>query len=69
MLNCEPPYDFEKTKEFLESFYIGWHGAVVAVEKRSQKMIGYIIFNEFDPGVYEMGWFFNRSYWRQGYAY
>ena len=31
-------------------------------------MIGYILFNEIDPRVYEMGWFFNRNYWRQGYA-
>ena len=32
-------------------------------------MIGYILFNEFDKDVYEMGWFYNRNYWRQGYAY
>ncbi len=69
MLNCEPPYDFEKVQQFLESFCIGRRGAVAAVEKLSRKMIGYILFNEFDPGVYEMGWIFNRSYWRQGYAY
>ncbi len=69
MRNCEPPYDFEKTKDFLESFCIGRHGAVAAVEKQSQKLIGYILFNEIEPGAYEIGWFFNRSYWRQGYAY
>lgn len=32
-------------------------------------MIGYILFNEFGEGVYEMGWIFNRKFWRQGYAY
>lgn len=69
MLNCEPAYDFEKTKAFLEAFCIGRHGAVAAVEKLSQKMIGYILFNEGDPGVYEIGWIFNRSWWRRGYAY
>ncbi len=69
MRNCEPPYDFEKTKDFLESFCIGRHGAVAAVEKQSQKLIGYILFNEIEPGAYEIGCFFNRSYWRQGYAY
>ncbi len=69
MRNCEPPYDFEKTKDFLESFCIGRHGAVAAVEKQSQKLIGYILFNELEPGAYEIGWLFNRSYWRQGYAY
>ncbi len=69
MLFCEPPYDFDKTKAFLESFCIMRRGAVAAVEKRSQKMIGYILFNEMEAGIYEMGWFLNRSYWRKGYAY
>ena len=32
-------------------------------------MVGYILFNELEEGVYEMGWFFNRRFWRQGYAY
>ena len=53
MKNCEPAYDFEKTKEFLTSFCIGRNGAVAAVYKESGKMMGYILFNEFDEGVYE----------------
>lgn len=69
MENCEPAYDFEKTKKFLASFCIGRNGAVAAVHKETGKMIGYILFNEFDNDVYEMGWFYNRNYWRQGYAY
>ena len=69
MKYCEPAYDFEKTKDFLQSFCIGRNGAVAVLHKQSQKVIGYILFNEIDPSVYEMGWFFNRSYWRQGYAY
>ena len=69
MENCEPAYDFEKTEKFLTSFCIGRNGAVAAVHKESGKMIGYILFNEFDEGVYEMGWIYNRSFWRQGYAY
>lgn len=69
MENCEPAYDFEKTKQFLTSFCIGRNGAVAAVHRESGKIIGYILFNEFDEGVYEMGWFFNRRFWRQGYAY
>lgn len=69
MENCEPAYDFEKTQKFLTSFCIGRKGAVAAVHKESGKMIGYILFNEFDEGVYEIGWIYNRSYWRQGYAY
>lgn len=68
MKHCEPAYDFKKTKDFLHSFCITRNGAVAAVHKQSQKVIGYILCNEIDPGVYEMGWFFNRRYWRQGYA-
>ncbi len=69
MKHCEPAYDFEKTKDFLKSFCIDRRGAIAAVDKQHQKVMGYILFNEFDPGVYEMGWIFNRSHWRQGYAY
>ena len=59
----------DETKEFLTSFCIGRNGAVAAVHKESGKMMGYILFNEFDEGVYEMGWIYNRCFWRQGYAY
>ena len=69
MQNCEPAYDFEKTQKFLTSFCIDRKGAVAAVHKESGKMIGYILFNEFDEDVYEIGWIYNRNYWRQGYAY
>ena len=69
MLSCEPAYDFEKTEKFLNVFCIGQNGAVAGVHKESGKMMGYILFNEFDEGVYEMGWIYNRNYWRQGYAY
>ena len=69
MENCEPAYDFEKTKEFLSSFCIGRKGAVAAVHKESGKMMGYILFKEYDEDVYEVGWIYNRNFWRQGYAY
>lgn len=69
MANCEPAYDIAKTQKFLSDFCIGRKGAVAAVHKESGKMMGYILFNEFDEGVYEMGWIYNRSYWRQGLAY
>lgn len=69
MANCEPAYDFEKTEQFLSSFCIGRNGAVAAVHKDSGKVIGYILFHETDECVYEIGWIFNRRFWRQGYAY
>ena len=69
MENCEPAYDFEKTEKFLTSFCIGKNGAVAAVHKESSKMVGYILFNELEMGVFEMGWFFNRSFWGKGLAF
>lgn len=69
MKNCEPAYDFEKTKRFLSEFCVGKHGAVAAVHKQNNKMIGYILFNEYEEDVYEIGWILNRKFWRQGYAY
>lgn len=69
MKNCEPAYSHEKTIEFLETFCIGEKGAVAAVHKQTNKLIGYILFKEYDEDVYEIGWIFNKHYWRKGYAY
>jgi len=69
MENCEPAYDLAKTSRFLSEFCIGKRGAVAAVLKDSGKLIGYILFKMSDEGVYEIGWIFNKTYWRQGYAY
>lgn len=66
---CEPAYSLEKTGRFLKEFCIGRSGAVAAVQKEAQKVIGYILFHSLDDGIYEIGWFINRKYWRQGYAY
>ncbi|MCD7943365.1 MAG: GNAT family N-acetyltransferase [Clostridia bacterium] len=54
MKNCEPAYDFQKTKEFLHSFCIGRNGAAAAVHKQSKKVIGYILLSETRPSVYEV---------------
>lgn len=69
MQNCEPAYDFQKTQEFLEAFCIAKRGAVAAVLKDSKKVIGYILFKPWEENIYEIGWIFNKKYWRQGYAY
>ena len=69
MKKCEPAYSLEKTADFLRAFCIGKKGAVAAVHKSSGKMIGYILFHEFYEGVYEIGWFFNKKFWRQNYSY
>lgn len=68
MTYSEPPYSFQRTREFLEDFCIH-EKAALAVEEGSGKVIGYLLFKALEEGVYELGWFFNRSYWRRGYAY
>ena len=69
MKNCESAYDLEKTRKFLEEFCIAKKGAVAAVLKDSKKVIGYLLFKPWGESVYEIGWIFNKTYWRQGYAY
>lgn len=69
MKNCEPAYTFEKTRRFLKEFCIEKSGAFAVVLKQSQKVIGYILFKPWEEDVYEIGWIFNKKYWRNGYAY
>ncbi len=69
MKNCEPAYSLEKTRRFLSEFCIGKKGAVAAIHKESGTLIGYILFHSLEADVYEIGWFFRRDVWRQGYAH
>lgn len=69
MTYLEPPYDLAKTEAFLRDFCIGRQGALAAVLRTSGQVIGYLLFHEVEPGVYEIGWVFHRAHWRQGYAY
>ncbi len=69
MQNCEPAYSLEKTGRFLHEFCIGKRGALAAELKETHKVIGYILFKPWGDDVYEIGWIFNKKYWRQGYAY
>ena len=69
MEHIEPPFTLEKTAQFLRSFCIERGGALACVHKESGKMIGYVLFKATEPDIYEIGWIFNRAYWRQGYAY
>lgn len=69
MENLEPAYTFEQTVKFLSEFCVEKKGAVAVVYKENGKVIGYILFNKISDRVYEMGWIFNKSYWRKGYAY
>ncbi len=69
MKNCEPAYTLEKTRQFLNEFCVGQKGALAAVLRETEKVAGYILFKPWEDGVYEIGWIFNKRYWRRGYAY
>ena len=71
MEHTEPPYTLEKSKQFLSDFCINREpkGGFAAVLKKSKKVIGYVLFKPIDePEIYEIGWIFNKNYWRKGYA-
>ncbi len=65
----EPAYSLTQTETFLREFCIGRHGAFAAVDRVSGTLIGYLLFRPVEGEIYELGWVFNRRYWRQGFAY
>ena len=67
MVYMEPPYTLEQTARFLQDFCIGRKGALAAEDKASGRVIGYLLCNEIQDDIYEIGWIFNRRIWRQGY--
>ena len=76
MEHTEPPYNLEKTRQFLMDFCMGKEredevpGAFAATLKENGKVIGYVLFKEYDePEIYEIGWIFNKDFWGCGYAY
>ncbi|MCH5287702.1 MAG: GNAT family N-acetyltransferase [Christensenellaceae bacterium] len=69
MAFMEPPYDLARTEAFLRDFCIGRQGAVAAALRETGQVIGYLLFNPLEAGIYELGWIINRGCWRQGYAY
>lgn len=72
MADCEPPYAPEQTQGTL-AYFIEKGIAYAATLADSGKVIGHMLFCQLPPpekpGVYEIGWFFNRKFWRMGYAY
>ena len=71
MEHCEAPYTPEQTRQIL-SYFIEKELGYAAVLAETGKVIGHILFHQLpaeEDGIYEIGWFFNRAYWHQGYAY
>lgn len=70
MENAEPAFSEEKTRRFLKDFCIDKRGGLAVVLISENKLIGYILFSDrLEKDIYEVGWFFNRRYWRRGLAY
>ena len=70
MENTEPPYDAEKCRAFLDDFCVEKKKGLAVVHKQADKVIGYVLFAPYgEADVYEIGWIFNKAYWRQGYAF
>ncbi|MCH5338559.1 MAG: GNAT family N-acetyltransferase [Acetatifactor sp.] len=66
----EPPYERDRTEEFLKEFCIEGKNALAVEHKESGKVIGYVLFKSCGQReVYEIAWVFHRSFWRMGYAY
>lgn len=66
------PYTREEAEDFFQGFCLEGEPrkACAAVLRDSGTLIGYLLRKPVDaPGIYEVGWAFNRAYWRQGYAY
>ncbi len=65
-------YTEEEAESFLRGFCVEREppGAYAAVLREDGKLTGYLLCNQTDgPGIYELGWIFNRSFWRKGFAY
>ena len=72
MKECEPAYTEEQTKSTLD-YYIKKSIAFAVTLADTGKLIGHALFAQLPPpeetGIYEIGWIYNRAYWRQGYAF
>ncbi|MBF1332641.1 MAG: GNAT family N-acetyltransferase [Leptotrichia sp.] len=65
----EPPFTEKKTKIFIENNALIPSPLVYALEYRNNnKLIGHVIFHEYDSKRYEIGWIISEEYWNQGIA-
>lgn len=65
----EPPFSYEKAKEFVDLFICEKPSVYALIEKISHKVIGHIIFHSYEyDNVYEIGWIINKNYQGKGYA-
>lgn len=71
MRDCEPSYDRKASQKWLD-YFIKNPIASAVVLKETGKLIGHALFKQLpgeEAGIYEIGWIYNRRFWRRGYAY
>lgn len=64
----EPPFSWEQTVRFLDTYALTDSPAILAVEDRSSQFIGYVIYHPYETDAYEIGWVLRREDWHKGYA-
>lgn len=65
----EPVFTFEKTRDFIKEAGLCEEPLVWALEeKKTDRVIGQIIFHKYDDTRYEIGWIINKAYWHLGIA-
>lgn len=65
----EAPFTLEGTKDFLNKNALSYPPRVFALEyKENKKLIGHIIFHEYDKDSYEIGFILSQDYWGYGIA-
>ena len=57
----ERAYNREQTNRFLLDFCVKRQTPFAAESRETGHVIGYLLFHETDPEIYEIGWFFNRT--------
>ncbi len=69
MKYIEPPFDMDKTLEFIKTAGLCDPPLVLAVEwKETGRVIGHAVFHPYDKSFYEIGWILHRDYWGKGIA-
>lgn len=65
----EEPFTLENTKDFLNKNALSYPPRVFALEyKENKKLIGHVIFHEYDKESYEIGFILSQYYWGQDIA-
>ena len=69
MKYIEPPFTFEQTLDFIKNAGLCTPPLVYAlVWEKTGKVIGHVIFHEYEEKSFEIGWIIRKDYWGVGIA-